>query len=97
VRLRKKPWISEAIKDFYGSVILTREAEPKGRWQEEFGRQAPLYVELGTGKGNFIAGMAELYPEINFIGLEAQADVLYYAARKVHERRLANVRLMIFC
>jgi tRNA (guanine-N7-)-methyltransferase len=61
-----------------------------------FGRQAPLHVELGTGKGDFISQLAERYPNINFIGIEAQQDVLYSAAQKIAEKGLTNVRLLVF-
>ncbi|MDF2634147.1 MAG: tRNA ((7)-)-methyltransferase [Pelosinus sp.] len=68
----------------------------KGHWHEVFGRKAPLYVELGTGKGSFISQLAEENPEVNFIGIEAQQDVLFYAAQKVREKGLTNVRLLVF-
>lgn len=68
----------------------------KGHWQEIFGRIAPLHVELGTGKGKFISEMAERHPEINFVGIESQQDVLYYVAQKVREKQLTNVRLLVF-
>ena len=68
----------------------------KGHWHEIFGRSAPLHVELGTGKGKFISEMAEKYPEINFVGIESQQDVLYYVAQKVREKQLTNVRLLVF-
>ena len=61
-----------------------------------FGRQAPLHVELGTGKGDFISQLAEREPDVNFIGIEAQQDVLYAAAKKVAEKELRNVRLLVF-
>jgi len=93
VRLRKKPWIKEAIKE-YEDVLA---ANPQGgKWNDVFGRVAPLYVELGTGKGRFITALAARHPEINFVGIEAQLDVLYYAAQKAHEQRLSNVRLLHF-
>ena len=54
MRLRKKPWIEEAILEF-SDFLYTETAQieqiKKGEWTKEFGRQAPLYVELGTGKG----------------------------------------------
>lgn len=68
----------------------------KGHWHEVFGRKAPLHVELGTGKGRFISQLAEENPGVNFIGIEAQQDVLYYAAQKVREKGLTNVRLLVF-
>ena len=86
MRLRRKPWVDEAIHEFDAFVISKDQEigeEKKGQWSEIFGRQAPLHVELGTGKGDFITQLAERNPEINYIGIEAQQDVLYSAAKKV--------------
>lgn len=99
MRLRKKPWIDEAILDFKDFVYDKSQVigeEKKGQWNALFGRAADLHVELGTGKGDFISQMAQRHPEINFIGIEAQQDVLYYAAKKVKELELTNVRLLTF-
>lgn len=79
-----------------GDEEKSRYAPFKGHWHECFGRKAPLHVELGTGKGNFISELADQQPEVNFIGIEAQQDVLFYGARKVREKNLANVRLLVF-
>ncbi len=99
MRLRRKPWIDEAILEFSSFVYDKGAAlgeEKKGQWAEIFGRQAPLHVELGTGKGTFISQLALRHPDVNFIGIEAQQDVLYYAAQKVAELGLKNVRLLTF-
>ena len=99
MRLRRKPWVDEAIHAFDAFVISRGQElgeEKKGRWHEIFRREAPLYVELGTGKGDFISQMAERHPEVDFIGIEAQQDVLYMAAKKVEEKGLGNVRLLVF-
>ena len=99
MRLRRKPWIDAAIHDFddfvYPKDRPATEAE-RGRWNEIFGRPAPLYVELGTGKGGFISQIAAREPEHNFLGIEAQQDVLYKAAQRVREAELSNVRLLVF-
>ena len=99
MRLRRKPWIDEAIHDFDDFVFpKDRPAteELKGKWRNLFGNDKPLYVELGTGKGDFISQLAEREQEHNFIGIEAQQDVLYQAAVKVREKELSNVRLLVF-
>lgn len=99
MRLRKKPWIDEAILEFSDFVYATPdsiETIVKGEWDKVFTRKAPLHVELGTGKGRFITQMALRHPEINFIGIEAQQDVLYFAALKVRELGLKNVKLLVF-
>ncbi len=99
MRLRRKPWVDEAIHA-YDDFVMSREQEfgeeLQGTWQSVFGRQAPIHVELGTGKGDFLSELASREPEINFIGIEMQQDVLYSAAKKVHERELTNVRLLVF-
>jgi tRNA (guanine-N7-)-methyltransferase len=97
VRLRRKPWIDEAIKEYADFVYTEPDYSCRGRWKELFtNRNGELHVELGIGKGRFIAETAALYPDINFVGIEAQQDVLYYAAKKVRERGLSNVRLLVF-
>jgi tRNA (guanine-N7-)-methyltransferase len=116
MRLRKKPWVSEALVE-HSDVVLIKDLlcsktlrtgenvsveikkigeTMKGHWHEIFGRTAPLHVELGTGKGKFISEMAERHPEINFVGIESQQDVLYYVAKKVQEKKLTNVKLLVF-
>ena len=45
MRLRRKPWVDEAIHDFDDFVFPKDKPageEQKGRWHEVFGRQAPL-------------------------------------------------------
>ena len=99
MRLIRIPCLDEAIHEF-DSFVFSRDQEigeeKKGHWADLFGRQAPLHVELGTGKGDFISQLAERYPDINFIGIEAQQDVLYSAAQKIAEKGLTNVRLLVF-
>lgn len=93
MRLRKKPWISEEIKK-YSDVVS--EIRTGGKWHELFGREARLHVELGTGKGRFINAMAEINPDINYLGIEAQEGVLFYAAQKAKQKQLKNLRLLVF-
>ncbi|MBQ7496251.1 MAG: tRNA (guanosine(46)-N7)-methyltransferase TrmB [Selenomonas sp.] len=99
MRLRRKPWVDEAIHNF-DSFVFSKDLEigeeKKGQWAEIFGRQAPLHVELGTGKGDFISQLAEKNPDINYIGIEMQQDVLYSAAKKIAALELKNVRLLVF-
>lgn len=97
MRLRRKPWIDEAIREYDSFVYLQPQEELKGRWREVFDNPtAPLWVELGTGKGNFISRLADIHREVNFIGIEVQLGVLYYAAKKCAAAELTNVRLLRF-
>lgn len=89
MRLRKKPHTDEKLQNF--SDFVTRgDVQPIKKDSRE------LYVELGTGKGDFITQAAERFPQINFIGLEVEATCVLAAARKVREKNLGNVRLIVF-
>lgn len=93
MRLRRKPGVAEALKEYAGLVVAPR---PGGGWCAEFGRTAPLHVELGVGKGTFISELAAREPTINFIGIEAQPEVLFQAAKRVTAGAVGNVRLLHF-
>ncbi|EKU70509.1 tRNA (guanosine(46)-N7)-methyltransferase TrmB [Selenomonas sp. F0473] len=98
MRLRRKPWIDTAILD-YADFVTPRGGDWQhhaGRWAEEFGRTAPLHIEIGVGKGDFLTELAARHPAVNYVGLEAQQGVLYFAARKAAARELKNIRLLVF-
>lgn len=97
MRLRKKPWVAEALTGFSDIVIQKPGEELQGKWRELFGNSLPLHVELGTGKGRFIVGMGEQHRDLfNFVGIEAKEEVLYAAAQKVREMELSNVQLLVY-
>lgn len=98
MRLRRKPWIDEAIKNFPDILFLEEPTDKKGQWREEYPHpEHPLHLEFGTGKGQFISGMAALHPDVNYLGMEVQEGVIYYAAKKTAEKDppLTNVRLIL--
>ena len=53
-----------------------------------------LCLEIGCGKGRFTIGMAELYPEKAFIGIETQHDIAYYPGKAAKDKQLDNVRII---
>lgn len=78
VRLRNKPWADEFIQS-HPEIVVPNPAEHKGNWQQEFGNSNPLHIEVGTGKGQFITGMAVQNPHINYIGIELYDRVIVSA------------------
>lgn len=56
-----------------------------------FGNTNPVHMEIGCGKGQFIAEIAQRNPDINYIAVEKTADVIVLACEKVLERGLKNV------
>ena len=94
MRLRKKPWIEDALQDLIGRYVLTVDLEKhKGHWQEFFPGK-PLCLEIGSGKGAFLTGMAELFPDKAFIGIELQRDIVYYPAKQIMEKQLSNALML---
>ena len=67
----------------------------KGKYKELFGNNNPIRLEIGMGKGDFIIGMAENYPDINFIGVEVQESVIVRAIKKLDKLNLPNVKVMM--
>ena len=59
-----------------------------------FGRDAPLEVEVGSGKGLFMATMGTACPERNFLGIEVSKKYARYSAANLAVRRLPNAKMM---
>lgn len=59
-----------------------------------FGRDAPLEVEVGSGKGLFLEGAAASHPDINFLGSEIAHKYARYAAARLARRELHNAMLL---
>lgn len=80
-----------ATSDF----VVQNPEEIKGTWKNMFANAAPLHIEIGMGKGRFIMDMAEAHPDINYIGIEMYSSVLLRAVKKLEERTLENLRLIL--
>ncbi|WP_271813927.1 tRNA (guanosine(46)-N7)-methyltransferase TrmB [Clostridium beijerinckii] len=98
MRMRKKPWARPELEgcDFF--VINPKEY--KGKWKEFFGNDKPIYLELGCGKGTFMAVHASENPDINYIAIDIKDEVLGLAKRNIEKayeeknRKTDNVKLM---
>ncbi|MEZ4720962.1 MAG: tRNA (guanosine(46)-N7)-methyltransferase TrmB [Flavobacteriales bacterium] len=66
----------------------------KGKWSEEFGNDNPIVLELACGKGEYSVGMAQIYPDKNFIGIDIKGARMFSGARAVEEKELKNVRFL---
>ncbi|HEY4759692.1 MAG TPA: tRNA (guanosine(46)-N7)-methyltransferase TrmB, partial [Thermoguttaceae bacterium] len=55
-----------------------------------FGRQAPLEIEVGSGKGLFMRGAAAACPERDFLGIEIAAKYARFSAAMLTKRGLHN-------
>ena len=93
MRVRNRKGATELLEAHPQYVILNP-ADAKGRWQEIFGNDHPIHVEVGSGKGASVSGMAKANPEINYIGIDIQKSVLSYALDKVLATDVPNIKLL---
>ena len=94
VRLRNKPWALDYINE-HQDVIIPEPEKFKGKWHEVFGNNNPIHIEVGTGKGQFVLGMAKQNPDINYIGIELFDSVIVCALERIVEaEKPANLRLL---
>lgn len=93
MRVKHKPWAKDRLEEF-PDIYIKNPEDFKGRWQEVFGNNNPIHIEIGSGKGQFISGMAKANPEINYIGIEMIESVLVSALDKAIEVDVPNLRLV---
>jgi tRNA (guanine-N7-)-methyltransferase len=66
--------------------------EMKGNWKKEFFKNDnPLVLELGCGMGEYSVGLAEKYPEKNFLGIDIKGARMWQGAIKSLEKEMRNV------
>lgn len=95
MRLRRIPEAPKILSEHPMVFRVTEEnkRERRGRWHTHFSNaKNPIYVELGTGKGQFLANASTKYPDINWIGIERIQEPLLKAVRKGEETEYDNLR-----
>lgn len=66
--------------------------ELKGRWNELFFKNNnPIVLELGCGKGEYTVGLARLFPDKNFIGVDIKGARIWTGAKESFEQSMPNV------
>jgi len=63
----------------------------KGKWKGDFfNNDNPVVLELGCGKGEYTVGLARLFPDKNFIGIDIKGSRMWSGAKEVHLENLRN-------
>jgi len=66
--------------------------ELKGKWRKDFFKNNnPLVLELGCGMGEYSVGLAEKYPEKNFLGIDIKGARMWQGATWSFEKGMQNV------
>ena len=83
MRIRRKSWARPELAQC--PFFVDEPMSLRGRWAEAFSVRRPMSLELGCGKGGFIAQLASARPEENFVAVDLKSEVLALAKRKVEE------------
>ena len=63
----------------------------KGKWKKDFFNNTnPIVLELGCGKGEYTTGLAEKYPNINFIGIDRKGARMWKGCKSSVEKGMKN-------
>ena len=84
MRLRNIPRANDVIAA--SPLVIQDPKTQRGLWQNVFGNDHPIHIEVGMGKGRFITDLAKKHPEINYIGIERYTSVLLRAVEKLQEK-----------
>ncbi|MFT4414948.1 tRNA (guanosine(46)-N7)-methyltransferase TrmB [Fredinandcohnia humi] len=93
MRVRNKPWAKDKLSS-YPQYVIENPADHKGKWNQVFGNDNPIHIEVGTGKGRFITEMAKANPTINYIGIELFDSVIVSALDRIIEAEIPNIKLL---
>lgn len=66
----------------------------RGIWKDHFGNDNPIVLELGCGKGEYTLGLAKLFPNKNFIGIDIKGARFWRGAKTALEEGLDNVAFL---
>lgn len=92
MRLRNVPGAREVMVE--NQYVFTEPEGMKGTWSEVFNNDNPVRIEIGMGKGRFVSTLAQLNPDINYVGIEKYSSVLLRAVEKQDELNLPNLRFI---
>jgi tRNA (guanine-N7-)-methyltransferase len=79
--------VLEAGKELFETI--------KGNWADEFfGNNHDLVVEIGCGRGEYTIGMANLFPNSNFVGVDIKGSRIWKGSTLAEESGLTNVAFL---
>ena len=67
----------------------------KGNWRNAyFHNQNPIVLEVGCGRGEYTTGLAQKFPDKNFIGIDVKGERIWYGSKSAIEKNLNNVAFL---
>jgi len=89
---------NETFDNLFQHSIYSAQGEPfllKGKWQTQyFNNENPIVLELGCGRGEYTIGMAQRFPDKNFIGIDRKGARIWRGCKDGIEKKLNNVAFL---
>jgi tRNA (guanine-N7-)-methyltransferase len=81
-----------AIKTF--AHVLEYPGHMQGGWYSFFKNNNPIILELACGRGEYTVGLAKLFAQQNFIGVDVKGNRMYIGAKKCLDDNLTNAAFL---
>ena len=79
--------VLEPGKDMYEKI--------KGQWNSyQFKNDNPITIELACGRGEYSVGLARMFPNKNFIGVDIKGDRIWKGSTMAVDEKLENVAFL---
>ena len=83
------------METFHNVFQPPYDPELAGHWRDRyFHNENPVVLELGCGRGEYTVGLAERYPEKNFIGVDIKGARIWAGAKEAEIKELKNVAFL---
>ena len=83
MRIRFKPWARPELEA--SKFYIDEPQNYKGKWKTLYKNKAPFHIELGCGKGSFIANLAVKNANINYLAIDLVDAMLGLAKRNIEK------------
>ncbi|HBR98691.1 MAG TPA: tRNA (guanosine(46)-N7)-methyltransferase TrmB [Gammaproteobacteria bacterium] len=90
---RTTPSQKRSLERFWPQYGISYQTTPIA-WEAQFGRPAPLWLEIGFGNGVQTASLAAMRPELNILGIEIHLPGVGHLLKLAAEQELNNIRLL---
>ncbi|RYY70009.1 MAG: tRNA (guanosine(46)-N7)-methyltransferase TrmB [Chitinophagaceae bacterium] len=74
--------------------VLEYPKEMAGQWHSFFNNEHPIILELACGRGEYTIGLARMFPEKNFIGVDVKGNRMYLGAKTALDEHLSNAAFL---
>ncbi|MBN2138576.1 MAG: tRNA (guanosine(46)-N7)-methyltransferase TrmB [Sedimentisphaerales bacterium] len=86
--------MSRILKDYPSVSLKAEDLVGTLDFGDIFGREGPVHIEIGSGKGTFLVSQAGNFGDINFLGIEWARKYYRYAVDRIGRWGLDNVRII---